>query len=324
MYPRAIVVMPVRDDWPSASELVRRLDRTLSGIPYSIRILMIDDGSAQTWETSAFQFPFSVIESIQILKLRRNLGHQRAIAIGLTYVEHSLPCDAVLVMDADGEDTPEGAKAILLAFSSAGGEKAIFAERTRRSESRTFRGSYRLYRTAHFLLTGVKVRVGNFSVLPRKYLHTLVVLSELWNHYAAAIFHSRLPYRLVPIPRGRRIAGTSRMNWVSTVTHGLGAIAVYGDVVGVRVLIGSIAGCFLIAGGIAGAVLTKLFSDWSFPDWATAATGTLLIILMQLVTIAASFTFFMLSNRTNVGFVPLRDYQLFISECVDVFRREPE
>jgi hypothetical protein len=41
--------------------------------------------------------------------------------------------------------------------------------------------------------------------------------------------------------------------------------------------------------------------------------------LIQLITIASSFTFFVLSNRTNIGFVPLRDYSLFVEEVVDIF-----
>ena len=38
------------------------------------------------------------------------------------------------------------------------------------------------------------MRVGNFSVIPRDLLSRLVVVSELWNHYAAAVFKSRLPF----------------------------------------------------------------------------------------------------------------------------------
>ena len=36
--------------------------------------------------------------------------------------------------------------------------------------------------------------------------------------------------------------------------------------------------------------------------------------MIQFITVAASFTFFVLSTRTNLGFVPLRDYSLFVEE----------
>jgi hypothetical protein len=211
---------------------------------------------------------------------------------------------------------------LLRAYSDIHGGKAIFAERSRRSESFAFRSFYRLYKLLHRCLTGISVRVGNFSILPYTYLNTLVVMSELWNHYAAAVFRSRLPFTMIPIPRGSRIAGTSGMNFVALVSHGLSAISVFGDIVGVRLLIGALAGSFLACLGMVAVVMIRFFTDYAIPGWATYATGTLSIIAIQMITIATSFTFFVLSNRTNLGFVPLRDYSLFLEEAVDIYSHE--
>jgi polyisoprenyl-phosphate glycosyltransferase len=316
---RLAVIMPVHDDWASAAGLLRKLDKTLSGSDCTVEILLVDDGSVQRPSREKFRFDFSVIRVLRILRLRRNLGHQRAIAMGLVHLEKTCVCDAVVVMDADGEDTPEGVVQLLGAYSVNHGVKAIFAERFRRSESLVFRLFYQLYRVLHRALTGISVRVGNFSILPPDYLKTLVVMSELWNHYAAAVFRSKLPFTMVPIARGTRIAGTSRMNFVALVSHGLSAISVFGDVVGVRLLIASLA-CSLLAGlGIVLVAMIRLFTERAIPGWATYATGTLAVVAIQFVTIATSFTFFMLSNRTNFGFVPLRDYSPFVEEVVEIF-----
>jgi polyisoprenyl-phosphate glycosyltransferase len=311
--------MPLRDDWPSAAELIRRLDKAISSYACNIEIVLVDDGSIQRYDSDDFQSNFSVVRAIRILPLRRNLGHQRAIAIGLAHIQKTISCEAVLVMDADGEDTPEGVVELLRAYSDTHGEKAIFAERSRRSESLMFRSFYQLYRFLHRGLTGISVRVGNFSILPSKDLNTLVVMSELWNHYAATVFRSKLPLTMIPIPRGTRIAGTSRMNFVALVSHGLSAISVFGDIVGVRLLIGSLAGSLLAGFGIVLIAIIRLSTNLAIPGWATYATGTLVIIIIQLVTIATSFTFFMLSNRTNLGFVPFRDYSLFVEEAMDIY-----
>lgn len=315
---RLVVLMPLRDDWPSAAELIRRLDKAIPSSAYSIEIFLVDDGSLQRCNRSDFQGDFSVVQAVRILRLRRNLGHQRAIAIGLAYIQKNMSCDAVLVMDSDGEDTPEGVVDLLHAYSNTRDANAIFAMRSRRSESLVFRFFYQIYRIAHHALTGISVRVGNFSILPSEYLNTLVVMSELWNHYAAAVFRSRLPFTMIPIPRGTRIAGTSRMNFASLVSHGLSAISVFGDIVGVRLLISSLVGSLLAALGIILVVIIRLFTHQAIPGWATYATGTLTIIMIQFITIATSFTFFMLSSRTNLGFVPLRDYPLFVEEVVDI------
>ena len=312
--------MPLRDDWASAAESIRRLDRALGSYRCVLNVLLVDDGSSQLCRLTDFQSNFTVVRTIQILRLRRNLGHQRAIAIGIVHAARNIACDAVLVMDADGEDTAEGALELLQAFSeSHHGEQAVFAERSRRTESLLFRISYWLYKVLHRVLTGIRVRVGNFSILPSAHLNTLVVMSELWNHYAAAVFRSGLPFTTTPIPRGHRIAGTSRMNFVSLVAHGMSAISVFGDVVGVRLLVVSLAGAFVAALGVLAAISIRLFTDWAIPGWTTYTVGTLIIILIQFVTIAASFTFTMLSNRVNLNFVPLRDYDMFVLEKLEAY-----
>ena len=319
---RLIVLMPVRDDWTSAAELIRRLDRAISSDSYTIEVLLVDDGSVQRIDRNDFQIGFSVVRTIETLRLRRNLGHQRAIAIGLVHVHENTRCDAVVVMDSDGEDTPEGVAQLLRAYSDNDGAKAIFAERSRRSESGVFRFFYRLYKLMHLWLTGISVRVGNFSILPFPYLNTLVVMSELWNHYAAAVFRSKLPFTMIPIPRGTRITGKSSMDFVALVSHGLSAISVFGDIVGVRLLIGSLAGSLLALLGMVLVVIVRFFTDRAIPGWATYATGILAVIVIQLITIATSFTFFVLSNRTNLGFVPLRDYSFFVEEVVNIYSHE--
>ena len=139
---RLVVLMPLRDDWSSAAELIRRLDSAVSPYALTIEIFLVDDGSVQRCDRDDFQSGFSVVRAIHVLRLRRNLGHQRAIAIGLAHIQQNTSCDAVLVMDSDGEDTPEGVVELLRVYSETQGAKAIFAERSRRSESFVFRCFY--------------------------------------------------------------------------------------------------------------------------------------------------------------------------------------
>ena len=313
---RVVILIPLRDDWLSAAELLTRLDHALSGQPFRVEILLVDDGSRQQCNVAEFPAQFVAIQKITVLRLRHNLGHQRAIAIGLVHIEQSIPCDAVLVMDGDGEDTPAGALQLLNAFT---GETAIFAKRSRRTESFTFRLLYMLYRLFHYLLTGVKVQIGNFSILPSKYLGTLAVTSELWNHYSAAVIRSGLPMTTIPIPRGYRIAGSSKMNFVTLAAHGMSAISVYGDIVGVRLLLGSMLGSLLAALGIVAIIAIRIFTNRAIPGWTAYSIGALAIIFIQFVTLALSFTFTFLSNRINLSFVPLRDYGLFVAEVRDIW-----
>jgi hypothetical protein len=112
------------------------------------------------------------------------------------------------------------------------------------------------------------------------------------------------------------------MNFVDLVSHGLSAISVFGDIVGVRLLIGSLTGSILAAIGIVIVAAIRVFTYRAIPGWATYTVGALAIIMIQFITIAASFTFFMLSSRTNLGFIPLRDYSLFVDKVVDVYSHD--
>jgi hypothetical protein len=204
------------------------------------------------------------------------------------------------------------------------GKKIIFAERTRRSESISFRVFYWLYKMVHIILTGRGIRVGNFSVIPRSCLSSLVAVSEMWNHYAAAAITSRQPFDTIPTKRARRLAGESKMNFASLVTHGLSAISVYSEIIGVRLLLLVSLLIALVLSGIVTTVALRLLTDLAIPGWATAATGLLLIILFQAIMLAFVFSFVILAGRNGSTFIPLRDYVYFVTRMEPVYKRMPD
>ena len=261
------------------------------------------------------------ISAIETLLLRRNLGHQRAIAIGLCFIHAERPCGAVLVMDADGEDKPEDVPRLIEAFNREDRKKVIFAQRGRRATTWTFKLFYFLYRWGHRLLTGVAVKVGNFSIVPAAHVATLVVVSDTWNHYAASVFRSRIPYAMLPTSRGARIAGESKMNFVALVLHGLSAISVFAEVVGARLTMAIFGGVGVLTALLATVVFIKWGTRLAIPGWATTAAGLLLVIVLQMLTVALGLTLLVLFNRNNLSFLPLRDYRYFVGEVRKLYER---
>jgi hypothetical protein len=318
--PSLVVVIPVFNDFRATEMLIHALDPILAAHGLAAKVLLVDDGSpgAQAVRCASL----SAIESVDVLRLRRNLGHQRAIAIGLAYVEENLRCDAVLVMDGDGEDRPEDVPRLVQAFTDSPGT-IVFAARTKRSESLTFVFFYRLFRVLHRLLTGIGVRVGNFSLVPFECLSTLSVASEMWNHYAAAVFKTRLPHTSVPTERGTRYMGAPRMRFVDLVTHGLSAIAVFGDVVGVRLLGATLSAAVLVSLLIVAVLGLRVFTGLAIPGWATFTAGILVVILTQALTASAIFVFLVLSGRAGTHFIPIRDYVLFVRGVDRAFPAPP-
>jgi hypothetical protein len=309
-----VVLIPVLNDWEALAQLLPKLDSVLTAHFLLVDVLVVDDGSTVESTSELENCSFKSIRRIDVLSLRRNLGHQRAIAIGLAYVEYRLRARAVVVMDGDGEDDPADVPRLLEHLDEVGSETIVFAERTRRSESLVFRLFYSLFQCLHYILTGNGVRVGNFSVIPRQRLSSLVVVAELWNHYAAAVFRSRQPNCKIPSYRATRLSGRSQMNFVSLVTHGLSAISVHSDVVGVRLLMLSLLLATATLVGIIIAVVVRFTTDLAIPGWATSAVGLLLILLTQVVMASFVLSFAILGARHGSTFLPRRDYSLFIGD----------
>ncbi len=80
-------------------------------------------------------------------------------------------------MDSDGEDDPKDVLRLVQECVAQRNEKCVFAAWTSRSEGWRFTFCYHLYRLIHFLLTGIRVRVGTFSVIPPLALKRLVAAS---------------------------------------------------------------------------------------------------------------------------------------------------
>ena len=60
---RVLIIMPLRDDWTSAVELIRRIDRSISSVPHRVEIVLVDDGSVEMCERSIFPSSLSSVRA---------------------------------------------------------------------------------------------------------------------------------------------------------------------------------------------------------------------------------------------------------------------
>ncbi len=308
----SVVCIPVYDDWASALTLLTQLDAALAHLPGRVDVLFVDDGSNEP--VPNLTQPPAQLGRVSILRLRRNLGHQRAIAIGLTHLYVHGQHDVVVVMDGDGEDRPENVPLLLERCAASGFSRVVFAQRSKRSEELSFRVGYALFKAVHVLLVGRRVEVGNFSAVPRAALSRLVAVSEMWNHYAAAVYQAKLPVELLPTTRAARIAGRSKMNLNGLIIHGLSAISVYSDIVGVRLLRAIGALCVLVLFGILTVIGVRFGTTLAIPGWATSTVGFLVVSLLNLSVLSTMMALFTLRSRAEYGFLPLRDFSHFVLE----------
>jgi hypothetical protein len=174
----------------------------------------------------------------------------------------------------------------------------------------------------HRLLSGVPVQIGNFSVLSWHSISRLTLVSELWNHYAAACVHAKLPIAMVPTTRGRRLVGVSRMRFSSLVGHGLSAISVFGERIGARALIAVVTTAIAVMVFTALTGWLHLIAGVPLPRWGPLALAITAILLMQALLLALVFSFLTLSGRAGGGFLPARDFAWFVQARQHLWSRD--
>jgi len=306
---RIAIVTPVYNDWASLQHLLAEID-ALPKLAATCVVVAVNDGSSET-PPRRFDLGFERIERIELVNLACNLGHQRAIAVGLTVANTDAAIDGVVVMDSDGEDRPDDISR-LLAAALPRPETVVCAKRARRSESISFKCMYALYKAAFFLLTGSRIDFGNYCYIPAATLPNVIHNPQCWNHIAATIVRSGIPFRRIDTERGRRYAGRSRMNFVSLVIHGLSAISVYADVALVRLLALMFAFSGAAVAGIIAVIIIRFATNLAVPGWATTAAGSLAIMFFQSAFFAAISAFTLLAARSAKPMIPAIDGMQYV------------
>lgn len=306
---KVLIVTPVYEDVESARLLFQHLKEQVP----ELRIVAVDDGSIY------HPMQGEVLETLGIkgavITLRRNLGHQGAIAVGLCYVHTFMQdYDCVVVMDSDGEDTPESIQELLRGFLESNVDVRV-AERKRRNESFKFIQFYRIYKFLFRMLTGKVINFGNFMALKPRAVSRLSAMNEIWIHLAASVIASRLRVEGCKIDRGIRYVGASKMNFVGLVLHGFKGVMVFSEQVLIRmggaslvVAISSVVVIFL-------AIILKLI-DAASPGWFTTVIGSTIAIFLQ--TGVLTLITLMITGLVRVSTLNQVDFNSFIDHVKEI------
>lgn len=304
-----IIVTPVYEDFEASSRLFQELQAELGERVY---IIAVDDGSVkQPLDTSALD---RARARGTVLKLRRNVGHQKAIAIGVGYVAtHISDNQLAVVMDSDGEDLPSSIPKLLNELHKDDVD-VVVARRKSRFETMRFKTFYKIYKRLFRIITGRTISFGNFMAMKPRGLKRLAAMPELSIHVASAVLASKLRIATCPQDRGPRYAGQSKMNFVSLALHGFKGMMVFAEDVLVRVGIASaIVATLCVVFGSTAVILKTI--GYSTPGWASVVLG--IMILMFLQTGVLALMTLMLTGVVRSGTVTSElDYQDFIEEIL--------
>src|SRR5262249_46525545 len=104
------------------------------------------------------------------------------------------------------------------------------------------------------------------------------------------------------------------MNLASLAAHGISGIATFSETVATRILLLNVVGLTVLLIAMTAIFLIRLWTPLAIPGWATYTAGLVMVLLVQLLGIAFSLVFSLISNRTTMLFVPVRDYAVFVEK----------
>ena len=295
MTQRCWVVSPMFHDTESFVRVRRETLEACADRPVELTFVVVDDSAG----TDAEVEQLVDLADVEVIAAPFNLGHQRAIVYALRLVADRVDDDDVVVtMDSDGEDQPADVPRLLVALDDEGTALAL-ARRTQRSESVRFRILYAVFRIAFRLLTGTTVRSGNFAAQRGDSLKATIGHPTFDLCYSSSLLALRRPTSMVPCARGRRFAGTSRMNPQSLMAHGVRMLLPFAERIAVRAL---------VVAAATGAALIVLSTALAIGVGSGAALRVLLVVtafdavlfIASLVTVMSLFGRFD-QGRRSVG-----------------------
>lgn len=294
-------ILPVFDDWDAVVFLLKKIDDNLLKVKANFHIYLVNDSASEAKNIEKIgQIKRTKISSIEIINLKKNLGHQSAIAIGLAKAHEINPSDFYIIMDSDGEDNPAHLEE-LIQLASEKKTHAIVAQRKTRKARPIFKICYFFFRIIFSLFTGRKIDFGNYMILPKTIVSKIILESELLQSLPATLLLLKSPIFRLPTKRAERLSGDSRMSFTSLVKLGITHILVFGDTVFTRVFILSSSVFFLTCVLIVYGVFIKFFSNSAPPGWASSFIAPLSLVSINLLILSLMAVFLRKGHRTTEG-----------------------
>ena len=221
---KIIILIPVFNDFKSASKLIEEIDINISELKTSFSIIVVNDASTE--EKILETKNLNNIKSLKLINMRNNKGHARCIASGLKYISENEDFDYVIPMDGDGEDRPEEIRNFVEKIKD-NPNNTIVGERVKRSESLVFKVCYFFHKIITFTFTGKFIKFGNYTCLTKKTVKKLIEDKATWSSFSGSLAKNEIDLIKSPSIRGPRYFGPSKMSFLNLVKHSLAIIAVF-------------------------------------------------------------------------------------------------
>jgi len=219
-----IILTPTFNDWKSLSKLLFEIDKNIAGLKGNFRTLIINDAS--TLKPKLNLKNVKHLRKIKIITLKKNLGSQKSICLGLKYLKKKKTKAIITIIDSDGEDDPKKIKK-LINLAKKNPNSIITANRLKRTENIFFKLLYKLHLLITFLLTGKYIDFGNYCSFNSSNLKKLLSNANLWLACSAGITKNCSSLKSYYIGRKKRYFDSSKAKFSFLFEHSLNIISVF-------------------------------------------------------------------------------------------------
>ena len=219
-----IILTPTFNDWKSLSKLLFEIDKNIAGLKGNFRTLVINDAS--TLKPKLNLKNVKHLRKIKIITLKKNLGSQKSICLGLKYLKKKKTKAIITIIDSDGEDDPKKIKT-LINLAKKNPNSIITANRLKRTENIFFKFLYKLHLLITFLLTGRYIDFGNYCSFNSSNLKKLLLNANLWLACSAGIKKNCSSLKSYYMSRRKRYFDSSKAKFSFLFEHSLNVISVF-------------------------------------------------------------------------------------------------
>lgn len=294
---RILVVLPSLNEGATVSAIVSEATAACSPLNADLEFLVADDSLGLDHALNELAMSDS---RVRLFTPTSRLGHQRALTAALRHVRDELPgFNAVVTMDADGEDRPEDIPRLVKPIL-AGDVNLTRAKRGQRDVHRSFSFGYVVYRALFRTLTGMRITSGNFAAARGTWWHD-EIQSGIWNLTFSGTLAS-ITGRVTDIPcdRDPRREGKSRMNLSSLIGYGLMFALPFSLRIAVRAAVLTATASVIAIITVLTVIILRIFTDTSTPGWTTTvAFGAAAVVLLAFVALTSALVLYSSTNAAR-------------------------
>ena len=220
MKAKILILTPVYNDWENLNKLLLKINKIFQNeVKTKFELIVVNDHSSKNYNFKKFKM--RMVEKVTILNLFKNEGSQRAIGIGIKYINKNYKNNfKTIIIDSDGQDNPKIISK-MLELSMKSPKYSLVIDRGQRKEPLWFKFFYEFYCILIQFFCAKKIRFGNYSLLISKHLKKISLQQELWSAFPPTVLKTIDNLIHLTLDRDKRYSGESKMNFFGLIIHAL-------------------------------------------------------------------------------------------------------